>query len=78
MALPFMAPPGVPADRAAALREAFALMMADDDFLADARNQRLDITPVSGEAVHALIADLAATPRDAVAQFNAITMPERN
>jgi tripartite-type tricarboxylate transporter receptor subunit TctC len=45
MALPFMAPPGVPADRAAALREAFALMMADDDFLADARNQRLDITP---------------------------------
>ncbi len=53
-------------------------MMAADDFLADARNQRLDITPVSGEAVRALIADLAATPRDVVAQFNAITMPERN
>jgi pimeloyl-ACP methyl ester carboxylesterase len=42
------------------------------------RNQRLDITPVSGEAVRALIADLAATPRDVIAQFNAITMPERN
>lgn len=78
MALPFMAPPGVPADRADALRDAFSRMMADNNFLADAKHERLDITPVSGEAVRALIADLAATPKDVIAHFNTITMPKRN
>jgi tripartite-type tricarboxylate transporter receptor subunit TctC len=75
MALPFMAPPGVPADRAAALRDAFARMMADNDFLADAKSERLAISPVSGEAVRDLIADAAAMPKDVIARFNAITMP---
>ena len=78
MALPFMAPPGVPPDRAAALQDAFMRMTTDKAFLADAKNQRLAITPVTGEAVRALVADAAATPKEVIARFNAITMPETN
>ena len=36
MGRPFLAPPGVPADRLAALRQAFADTMTDKAFLADA------------------------------------------
>lgn len=56
MGRPFMAPPGVPADRVAALRKAFMDTMKDKDFLAEAEKGKLEITPVSGEAVQALVA----------------------
>ncbi len=69
MYLPFLAPPGLPADRAAALRNGFAKMMADPAFLADAKSIKLDISPVSGEAVRRLIAEAAATPKDVIAQY---------
>ena len=36
MALPFLAPAGIPQDRAAVLRSAFMAMVKDRDFLADA------------------------------------------
>ena len=56
MGRPFMAPPGVPADRVAALRKAFMDTMKDKEFLAEADKGKLEITPVSGEAVQALVA----------------------
>ena len=40
---PFLTSPGVPAERVAALREAFARTMDDPDFLADARKVRQEI-----------------------------------
>ena len=48
MGRPFVAPPGVPADRAEALRKAFMATMKDKDFLADAEKAQMEITPVSG------------------------------
>ena len=56
MGRPFMAPPGVPADRVAALRKAFMETMKDTDFLAEAQKGQLEITPVSGEELQALVA----------------------
>lgn len=56
MGRPFMAPPGVPADRVALLRKAFMQTMADKEFLAEAEKGQLEITPVSGEALQALVA----------------------
>ena len=50
MALPFLAPAGIPEDRAAALRRAFMEMVRDPEFLADAMRSKLDITPLDGEA----------------------------
>ena len=61
MAWPFVAPPGVPADRLAALRKAFDDTMRDREFLAEAEKLSLEITPVSGEKIQTLIADLYRT-----------------
>jgi tripartite-type tricarboxylate transporter receptor subunit TctC len=59
---PFLAPPGVPKDRADMLRKAFMDTMRDPDFLAEAAKARLEITPVSGDELDALVRDLYATP----------------
>jgi len=72
MALPFLAPAGIPGDRAALLRAAFMAMVKDRDFLADAARAKLDITPIDGDQVRAIIAKMAATPKDVVAHYNRI------
>ena len=73
MALPFLAPAGIPADRAAALRASFMAMVRDKDFLADAERAKLDITPIDGNAVRDIIVKMAATPKDVIARYNRIT-----
>jgi tripartite-type tricarboxylate transporter receptor subunit TctC len=55
MGRPFVAPPGVPADRVAALRKAFMDTMKDKEFLAEAQKTKLEIVPVSGEALQKLV-----------------------
>jgi tripartite-type tricarboxylate transporter receptor subunit TctC len=62
MGRPYLAPPGVPADRVAALRSAFMGTMADREFLAEAEKAQLEITPVSGEAVQKLVGEVYQTP----------------
>jgi tripartite-type tricarboxylate transporter receptor subunit TctC len=61
MAWPFAAPPGVPAERIAALRKAFDETLQDKEFLAEAERMNLEITPVSGERIQSLIEDLYRT-----------------
>src|SRR6266550_4461740 len=73
MALPFVAPAGVPGPRAAALQRGFMAMVQDSDFLADAERAKLDITPIDGDAVRSVIAKMAATPKDVIARYNKIT-----
>jgi tripartite-type tricarboxylate transporter receptor subunit TctC len=67
MGRPFLAPPDAPKDRIAALRQAFMDTMNDKEFRADAERMRLEITPVSGDKLQALVQELYRTP-DAVAQ----------
>src|ERR1051325_5008627 len=55
MGRPFVAPPGIPADRLAALRKAFMDTMTDKEFLADAAKAKLEISPVDGQKVEALV-----------------------
>ena len=64
MGRPFLAPPGVPADRVAVLRKAFMDTMADPAFLAEAKKAQLEITPVPGEKVQALVEEVYQTPKD--------------
>jgi tripartite-type tricarboxylate transporter receptor subunit TctC len=64
MARPFAAPPGIPADRAAALTAAFDATMTDPEFLADAKKLDIDINPVSGPAISRLLTQLYATPKN--------------
>jgi tripartite-type tricarboxylate transporter receptor subunit TctC len=66
VAWPYVAPPGVPQDRANALRKAFMDTMKDKDFLAEADKAKLEILPVSGEEIQKLIVELYATPGEIV------------
>lgn len=59
---PFMVAPEVPADRAQALRQAFAASLKDPELLADAEKSQLEINPVPGEEVEKLIRDIFAMP----------------
>ena len=68
MGRPFLAPPGLPPERLAALRRAFMATMKDPAFLAEAEKIQLEITPVAGEAVQELVAEVYATPPEVVKQ----------
>jgi tripartite-type tricarboxylate transporter receptor subunit TctC len=72
MARPFVAPPGIPADRKRALRAAFEKTMADPDFQAEARQRGLEVNPVTGADIDKLIDELYQTPADVVAEVRAI------
>ena len=50
-----IAPPGIPADRLAALRAAFDKMVADPAFLAEAERRNLEIDPTSGVELQGVI-----------------------
>lgn len=69
MALPLVAPPGIPADRAAALRQAFQQMVADKAFLDEAAKLGLEISPITGEEVRALLERSQKTPKDVIEQY---------
>jgi tripartite-type tricarboxylate transporter receptor subunit TctC len=56
-----MAPPRVPADRVALLRKALIDVTRDAQFMADADKAQLDINPIPGEKLQAMVADLVAT-----------------
>ena len=65
---PYIMAPGVPADRVAALRQAFAATLKDKAVLADAEKLGLDINPMGGEELQALVARLYAMPPNVVAR----------
>ena len=66
IARPFAAPPGVPADRARALRQAFDATMKDAEFLSEAKKLSLDVSPASGVEVEALIKEVYGSSPEAV------------
>jgi tripartite-type tricarboxylate transporter receptor subunit TctC len=68
MARPFMAPPDIPPDRAAALRAAFDATMQDPEFAADAEQLGIEITPMTGAAIEPLLKELYAAPKDVIAK----------
>ena len=65
---PYVAPPGVPADRAAALQAAFMATMSDPEFLADAAKGGFDLSPISGKRVGSLVNTAYDTPEDVIKQ----------
>jgi len=59
---PFVAPPGVPPERVAALRKAFMAAFADKELLAEAQKIKLDIEALSGEEVQGLVTKAFSLP----------------
>lgn len=69
---PYVAPPGVPAAQAKILRDAFAAVLHDPKFLADAEKARLSIHPATAETVQQTIEKLYASPANVVQRARAL------
>ncbi len=63
MGRPFLAPPGLPPARLAALRIAFERTLKDPDFLKDAEKLNLEVEHVPGERVQEIVERLYALPK---------------
>jgi tripartite-type tricarboxylate transporter receptor subunit TctC len=62
---PFALPPNTPANIVKAYRDAWNATMADEAFLADARQAKLEIRSVTGETTEKLVKELLAMPASA-------------
>jgi len=63
------APPGVPADRVAALERAYMATLADPKFLADAAKLKLDIDVVTSKEIRAFVEQIMAMKPETVARL---------
>lgn len=72
MAAPFVAPPGLPPERAAVLRRAFMDMANDPVFQAELKKAGILPSPIDGDAVQALLQKAADTPIDVRRRFGAL------
>jgi tripartite-type tricarboxylate transporter receptor subunit TctC len=63
---PFVAPPGIPPERAGALRAAFMATMIDPEFVEETKKLRLAVDPIPGEKLAQVIAEIYKTPKDVV------------
>ncbi len=75
MGRPFVAPPGVPADRLKLLRDSFMATARDPELLAEAKKMNLEISPLSGDETQALVAKLYETPKDVIKVVRDIMLP---
>ena len=72
----FFVPAQVPADRVEILRRAFMATMADKAFLAESEKAQLNIDPLSGEKVEAIVKQIYASSPDAVARARKALQPQ--
>jgi tripartite-type tricarboxylate transporter receptor subunit TctC len=69
---PYVLPPNTPPERVDVLRQAFILALEDPELLADAAKAKVEIRPVSGEEVQALIERMYSAPAPTVAKAKEI------
>jgi tripartite-type tricarboxylate transporter receptor subunit TctC len=69
---PFLAPPGISADRLNVLRRAFQATMEDKDFLAEAGKAGIDVRPLSGEQVKDIVTEVYSLPPELAAKAAAL------
>jgi len=65
----YVLPPGVPADRAQALENAFVKTFADKEFVAEADKGKLQIDPLIGEEIHKLVIEFLSMSPDLKAKL---------
>jgi tripartite-type tricarboxylate transporter receptor subunit TctC len=74
----FWAPPGVPRDRIAALRYAFADMLRDQSFLAAAKKVQAPVDPMNGNELQKIVESAYATPPAVVDELRKIVAGQRS
>ncbi|MFT5540280.1 MAG: tripartite-type tricarboxylate transporter receptor subunit TctC [Alphaproteobacteria bacterium] len=72
---PVYAPPGVPAERVALLRKAFAATSRDPEYLADAKRSRVEVNPIPGAKVAQIVADAYNAPEHLKLQLQMASRP---
>jgi len=72
---PIALPPGVPAERVAVLREAFDATLKDADFLAEAQKAGMEIEPLSGSQIEAMLGKAYSAPKAIVERMVALIEP---
>jgi tripartite-type tricarboxylate transporter receptor subunit TctC len=75
MGRPLVAPPDLPAKQKMALRTAFDRTMTDLQFLADAKRSNLEISPIPGAQVEAIVKKLYETPKPIIDRVQALKNP---
>ena len=73
----FMAPPETPAERVAVLRAAMTAAVNDPAFRADAARERIEVDPVAGAEVEAIIRDAYAASPELLTRLNEAIKPPR-
>jgi len=68
---PFFLPPNVPPARVDTLRRAFDATMKDPAYLAEADKLKIEVEPLTGEQVAALVEQVSRTPTETVARVKA-------
>jgi tripartite-type tricarboxylate transporter receptor subunit TctC len=76
-ARPLIAPPDVPADRIAILRQAFVALSKDKEFLADADKAKIEIDFVTGEEIDKVVKVVAGTPPDVAERYAKAFAPDK-
>jgi tripartite-type tricarboxylate transporter receptor subunit TctC len=71
MEQPFVAPPQMDGKLVATYRQAFAAMYQDVDFLADAKKNRMELDPHTGDEVQEIVKGTLATPQHIVDRVKA-------
>lgn len=66
-------PPQVPLARLAALRSAFEAVVADPEFVAEARKREIEVESMSGPELDKLVAGLVGMPKAVVERMNEVT-----
>ena len=74
---PLIAGPQVPADRIAILRKGFHDLMADEEYLSEARKVCIDVEPLYGEDFQEFVAKWLSTPPELISKLNAALAADR-
>ena len=69
VARPMLAPPGVPAERLAALRRGFDALIRDKDFLADAERSKIEVSLIASADVERVIGVITSADDATRARF---------
>ena len=69
---PILATPGIPAERVKILRDAYAKMLKDPEFVAESNKRQWEINPVSGEKLEALAKEVTHQPADVVERMKKV------
>jgi tripartite-type tricarboxylate transporter receptor subunit TctC len=73
---PLATTPGVPAERVAALRAAFAATVKDPEFIATAAHENMEIRPMTGEKMQEIIVGLLNAPQDVRERMKVALQPK--